>query len=279
MGKTATLFGALSLVLSTSFTASAQDADQVLAKIGEIEITLGNIIALKTRLPQNYQQIPNSELLDGIMEQLISQAALAQTADAKETRLVTSVLANERLALLAQESLRSVREAPVTEAEIEAFYAAEFEGFVGSQEFNASHILVDSEDEAKEIVTALDSGADFADLAREKSTGPSGPNGGQLGWFGMGQMVPEFENAVVELADGAISAPIQTQFGWHVIIRNDSRSTEAPSLDSVRSDIEAEILRTRINDAVTAATEATTITRNYSDLDPNVLDRTDLISE
>ena len=75
----------------------------------------------------------------------------------------------------------------------------------------------------------------FAEVAREKSTGPSGPNGGQLGWFGPGMMVPEFQTAVEQLEVGAISEPVQTQFGWHVITLNDKRNQEAPDLAAVRS--------------------------------------------
>jgi len=80
----------------------------------------------------------------------------------------------------------------------------------------------------------LADGADFATLAKERSTGPSGPRGGELGWFGTGQMVPEFEQAVIGLEDGAVSEPVQTQFGWHVVKRNDSRNKSAPSLDEVQ---------------------------------------------
>jgi peptidyl-prolyl cis-trans isomerase C len=99
----------------------------------------------------------------------------------------------------------------------------------------ASHILVETEDAAKAIIKELAAGADFATLAKAKSTGPSGPNGGALGSFGRGQMVPAFEAAAFALADGAITtAPIQTQFGWHVIKVDTKTVAPAPSLDEMR---------------------------------------------
>jgi peptidyl-prolyl cis-trans isomerase C len=102
-------------------------------------------------------------------------------------------------------------------------------------EFKARHILVESQSQALGLVTELEGGADFAELAKDKSTGPSGPNGGDLGWFAPNQMVAPFSQAVAMLADGAFTkTPVQTQFGWHVILREDSREAQPPTLESVR---------------------------------------------
>jgi len=102
-------------------------------------------------------------------------------------------------------------------------------------EFKARHILVESQGEATTLIANLEGGSDFAELAKEKSTGPSGPNGGDLGWFGPSQMVAPFSQAVAELKDGECTkAPVQTQFGWHVILREDSREAQPPTLESVR---------------------------------------------
>ena len=102
-------------------------------------------------------------------------------------------------------------------------------------EFNARHILVDSEQEAKDIIALLDAGGDFAELAREKSTGPSGPNGGELGWFGAGQMVKPFADATATLEKGSYTKePVQTQFGWHVIRLEDTREGTPPPFEDVK---------------------------------------------
>lgn len=106
------------------------------------------------------------------------------------------------------------------------------------RQFKARHILVETQAAGNELIEQLDEGADFQELAKANSTGPSGPNGGDLGWFSTDQMVKPFSDAVVELPDGKYSTePVQTQFGWHVILREDSRETEPPTLDSVRDGI------------------------------------------
>ena len=102
-------------------------------------------------------------------------------------------------------------------------------------EYNARHVLVDTEEAAKEVIEQLDGGADFAELAKEKSTGPSGPAGGELGWFSAGQMVKPFSDATAALEKGAYTKePVQTQFGWHVIRLEDSRESTPPPFEDVK---------------------------------------------
>ena len=125
-----------------------------------------------------------------------------------------------------------------TEEELLAEYAVQIE-LAPPLQFKAAHILVATQGEAADLITQLNDGADFAELATEKSTGPSGPNGGDLGWFSPNQMVAPFTEAVAKLEDGAYTTePVQTDFGWHVILREASRETEAPTFDSVRDNIE-----------------------------------------
>lgn len=127
--------------------------------------------------------------------------------------------------------------ATVTDAEIEAEYQNQAK-LAPAQQFKARHILVESQGEAIEIIALLDDGGDFVELARVRSTGPSGPNGGDLGWFSPDQMVKPFADAVASLDDGAYTKqPVQTQYGWHVILREESRATEAPTLESSREGI------------------------------------------
>jgi len=121
-----------------------------------------------------------------------------------------------------------------TEEEIFEEYTAQM-ALAPKSQFKASHILVETQESAVQLISQLDDGAEFAELARENSTGPTGPNGGDLGWFAPQQMVPEFSAAVEALEDGAYTAePVQTQFGWHVILREDTRATEPPPIDSQR---------------------------------------------
>jgi len=138
-----------------------------------------------------------------------------------------------------------------TDEEILSAYAKQIE-FAPSSDFKARHILVESQSAAIDIVSQLDSGADFIELAKSSSTGPSGPNGGDLGWFSPNQMVKEFSDAVAELENGSYTkTPVQTQFGWHVILREESRASEPPTLDSVREVIEQRIEQEKLQDYLT----------------------------
>ena len=111
-----------------------------------------------------------------------------------------------------------------------------------SDEVRARHILVNTEDEARSIIKDLEAGADFKSVAKAKSTGPSGANGGDLGFFGKGQMVPEFEKVAFALREGEVGeSPVKTQFGWHVIKVEERRKAEAPSFKSVKRKLEMEI--------------------------------------
>ena len=137
---------------------------------------------------------------------------------------------------------------------------------------------VETREDADGIKSELDEGADFAELAKQKSTGPSGPNGGALGWFGLGAMVPEFETAVVALEPGQISQPVQTQFGWHVILLNDTRKAKAPELDQVRAEIEAELRQKAVEERIAELTEQGEIEKpQIEDLNPEILRNLDLV--
>ena len=140
------------------------------------------------------------------------------------------------------------------------------------EEYNASHILVETEEEAVAVKAEIDAGADFAATAREKSTGPSGPNGGQLGWFGAGAMVPSFEAAVIALEVGEVSNPVQTQFGWHIIILNETRTPDAPTLEEVRDELLQNVRDTAVEEYVASLTAEAQIDQSgAADVDPSVL--------
>ncbi len=243
---------ALTAMMALPLAAETQpDASTVVARVNGDEITLGHVIATVAALPPQYQQAEDDVLFDFVLEQMIQQQLLGQQQDGLNTENALR-LDNETRSLRAVQTVATLTEAAVTDEAIQAAYDAQFNDFAGEDEFDASHILVETEDKAKELKTQLDDGADFAELARENSTGPSGPNGGALGWFGKGQMVPEFEGAVIALEKGQISDPVQTQFGWHLVKLNDKRKTEAPELDAVREElvqtIQQEVIQARIDE-------------------------------
>lgn len=233
---------------TTETPAPEVNAETVVARVGDVEITMGEVVLMRQALPPQYSQLPDEVLFTGIVDQLIDQELLAReapTGDATPKRLQLE-MTTERRALLARHTIDEVRGAEVSDADIQAAYDEVVAGIPVETEYNASHILVASEDEAKALVEELNGGADFATLAAEKSTGPSGPNGGQLGWFGKGAMVPEFEAVVLALEVGTISEPVQTQFGWHVVRLNETREKPAPTLEQLRQDLVSQILQTRL---------------------------------
>lgn len=279
MGKFSTLLRATGLAVTVAMPAAAQDATTVMATVNGTEITLGHMIALQERLPEQYKQLEDAVLFDGILDQLIQQTALSQEMEKDLSGAIEISKEYEIRAFLAGELLAKIGTADLDEAAIEAIYKERFAEGDPEMEFSASHILVETEEEAKELVVQLAGDTDFAELAKEKSTGPSGPSGGSLGWFGTGAMVPAFEEAVVALEDGAVSDPVQTQFGWHVIKRNESRVKEAPTLDAVRDEIERELRAKAIEDEITRLTDTAEVTRTEVEVDPTAIRNVGLLSK
>lgn len=270
--KPLSLAAALGLALSAPLSAQDVAGDAVVATVGETEITIAHMAAMLGTLSTEQQQLPMDVIFEGVLERLIQQEAVSQSQPdlSKATRLR---LENERRALIASEIVNQIAaDVVVTDAAVQGAYDNRFADFTPSKEYNASHILVATEDEALAIIEDLNDGADFAALAREKSTGPSGPGGGSLGWFGLGRMVPAFEAAVVTMEAGEVSAPVQTQFGWHVIRLDETRQPGVPALDEVRAELEQEVWRETLAAKVEALVQTTTIERaDLSGIDPAVL--------
>jgi len=143
-----------------------------------------------------------------------------------------------------------------TDEEILAEYENQL-ALTSTLQYKARHILVETQATAEDLIAQLEAGADFQELAKANSTGPSAPNGGELGWFSPEQMVKPFADTVAALEDGAFTkTPVQTQFGWHVILREESRANEPPTLDSVRDVIKQRIEQTKFQVYVEELREA-----------------------
>lgn len=273
------LLASVALVGLMSLPAAAQDADTVLATIDGVDITVGHVVALRARLPQEYQQLDDEVLFNGILDQMVRQQVLAATQRQAMSRADDLGLENEVRAFLAGAYIAANEVTEFSEADIQAAYDARFGSVDPEPQFNASHILVETEAEAASLVTQLAEGADFAELARTFSTGPSGPNGGQLGWFGLGAMVPSFEQAVLALEVGEVSPPVETQFGWHVVVLNDTRQADVPTLAEVRNDLVASLSQETFGALVDSLEAAATITRTEMEIDPSIVRNDALIAE
>ena len=262
----------LGLLVAMALPAAAQDASTVVATVNGTDITVGHMIVARATLPAQFQELPDEVLFNGILEQLIQQELLAQSFEGDLPPRATLSIDNETRSLTAGESLELLLQDALTDEAVQAAYDEKLSGLEASQEYNASHILVETEEEALAIQTEIAEGAEFSAVAREKSTGPSGPNGGQLGWFGTGAMVPSFEAAVIALEVGEVSDPVQTQFGWHVIILNDTRNAELPTLEQMGPELENELREKILNVRIVELTNAGSVDQSGAQgIDPALI--------
>lgn len=269
--KMSILAVSLSLALPVVAEDSA-DANTIVATVNGTQITLGHLILARQALPEQYSNYPAEMLFKGLLDQLVQQTLLAQSTSGEVSMRMELEMENQRRMLLAGAAIDTVMAMNISEDDVLQMYQAEFVNAESGAEYNASHILLESEEGALALVSALEGGADFADLAKEKSTGPSGPDGGQLGWFGPGMMVPEFEQAVQSLEVGAVSAPVQTQFGWHLIKLNDSRAMAAPSLSQARPEIEMRLRQSGTEAHIQSLVDGAQVTRiEDGKIDPALL--------
>ena len=272
MQKRLNFIAALGLAVTLAMPAQAQDANTVVATVNGTEITVGHMILARATLPEQYQQFPDNVLFEAILKQLVEQTLLAGDFSGDLPKRIALSLENEERSLIAGERVEALLSEALTNEALQEAYTLRFADAVPAQEYNAAHILVETEEEALAIKADLEGGADFATTAKEKSTGPSGPNGGSLGWFGQGAMVPSFEAAVVGLDVGAVSAPVQTKFGWHLIILNETRNGSAPTLDKVRPELEDEIRQAAMAAVIDALTEKAEIDQTGAEgIDPSIL--------
>ncbi|MCF3594739.1 peptidylprolyl isomerase [Rhodobacteraceae bacterium LMO-12] len=276
-------FLAVPLVALLSFAppAVADEApglDTVVATVNGTNITLGHILLVHNDLPQQYRDLPGDVLFKGIVDQLVHQTLLEQSQEGGLPKRVELALDNQRRSLMAAEAVQGILAGEVTEDAINKAYEEKYAAETPSKEYRASHILVETEEAAQALVEELNGGADFATLAKEHSTGPSGPSGGDLGWFGTGRMVPEFENAVTALEVDAVSPPVKTDFGWHVIKLFETRLAQAPALDAVRDQIVADLQNQMVEDRIAALSDAAEIDRTgETGFDPAILKDTSLL--
>lgn len=191
------------------------------------------------------------------LRELINVELIAQTAkneNIMQEKALVLELKRIKSALIASTYLQKhLQNLEISEDEINARYKTDYVEGTESTEYNANHILVKTEKEAQDIIQQLDKGTDFSELAKKLSTGPSGKKGGSLGWFTQSDMVGPFSKATASLTAGKYSKePVQTQFGWHVILLNEMRKAAAPTLESVRqkltTSIAADSIKTKLKE-------------------------------
>jgi peptidyl-prolyl cis-trans isomerase C len=239
------------------------DPAAVIATVNGVAVTLADLVAVRAELPQQYQALPDQTLYDGIRDQLVSQKVLEQAATAEglaDSPAVARQLALQRQNVLADAYLRREIGKRVTVEAIKAAYEAQYVNVEPVREIRASHILVADEALANEIKAKLDAGGDFAALAAEFGTDGTKTQGGDLGFFEKGMMVPEFAEAAFAMETGKPGGPVQTQFGWHLILVTDSRDRPAPDFAAVEGEIAQELTRAAAGEIVEALRAAAAVT-------------------
>lgn len=241
-----------------AFGAAAQAAGtDVVAKVGKQAITEDDLNRAAAELGEQFGKLPPGQRKLAVLSALIDIKSLAQEAEKAKMQDDPSV--KSRIAFLRERALHNAyfqKEAvdAIKDSELKARYDKEIVKLKPVEELHARHILVKTKEEAQAIIKQLDGGADFLTLAKANSSGPSGPDGGDLGFFGPGQMVPAFEKAAYGLEVGKYTqTPVETQFGWHVIQLIEKRAQPKPTFDQVKDQIREVVMREKYMSLVQAA--------------------------
>ena len=244
-------------IMMAPMQVSAQDAsDKVILKFDGVEIRQSDFDLFQELDPQ-FEQLQGAQKQLAILSALIDVKSLAKKATAD--KMDQDATFQKRLEFLKDRSLHNAYFqknviANISDEDVKARFEKEIAAVEPEQELRARHILVKTAEEANAIIAELDGGADFVELAKTKSTGPSGPQGGDLGFFGKGQMVPPFEAAAFALEAGAYTkSPVQTQFGFHVIKLEEKRDRPLPKFEEVQDQMRQVVLRERYLEAVKEA--------------------------
>jgi peptidyl-prolyl cis-trans isomerase C len=230
-----------------AFQGVAAAEDAVVAKVGSLEIKQSELDLAVANLDPQLAQLPDEQKKVAALSGAIDVKLLASNAEAAGMKDDPDY--QRRMAYIAERELhnaffkKNVVDAVTTE-EVKARYDKEVAGLPKQEEIRARHILVKTEEEAKAVIAELDAGKSFVDLAKEKSTDPNKSEGGDLGYFTKGRMVPEFEEAAFALEKGAYTkTPVKTQFGFHVILLEDKREAAPPAFEAVEQQVRQLVMR------------------------------------
>lgn len=235
-------------------------ANKVLAKVNGREITENDLNAFFQTLGQQIQgQFQGEQGMQRLLDELIYQELFyAEAIDTKleETEAFKSELHKMKENLLKQYNIKNLVESVhVEKDEISSFYTQNPHFFVGQAQVQASHILVETEEEANEVREAIQNGLAFTEAATQYSKCPSNQQGGDLGMFQRGQMVPEFEAAAFELKMNEISNPVKTQFGYHIILKTAEQEATTQPFEAVSDQIAHQLLVQKQNAAYLSKVE------------------------
>lgn len=247
------------------FAVAAQPADDpVLAKVNGVELHESDLALAEADIGQSLPPGAGDARRDALLSYLIDVTILATAAEAQKMQDgpgFARKLAFVRNKVLMEALLDQATKAAVSEEAMRKVYEESVSKLTPEEEVRARHILVDSEDKAKEVIAKLKAGGDFAALAKEYSKDPGAAEGGDLGYFTKDQMVAEFADAAFKMKKGDISDPVKTQFGWHVIKLEDRRQKPVPAFEQVKDQIEQFLVRKAQSDLVLKLRESAKVER------------------
>jgi peptidyl-prolyl cis-trans isomerase C len=235
-------FGADPASTAGAAAAPQPPAGQVVARVDGVELHFADVEAAQQSLPAQAQKLPLDSIYPILLDRLVDATLITEAG--RKDHLDQNPEVQRRLRqfqdrLIQQAYIERAVKAAATEDRLKARYQTLLKEKPAHEEVHASHILVKTEAEAKSVIAELDKGADFAALAKKYSTDPGGASGGDLGYFGRDDMVPEFAAAAFALPVGKYTEkPVKTEFGWHVIKVEDRRNGKPPSFEEARDELD-----------------------------------------
>ncbi len=272
------------IIAITFFIQSSQEiysqetlsADTPFIEVNGKIIKFGSAIIAFSKIQQSNVNFDKNTIFSQIVQQLVNEELLSQKID-KENKLTLLALEHEKRSAKAAQMVSKILKNFPNDELVKSAYKNLSNEFKGSLEYNASHILVKEEGQAKTIRKDISNGKNFEALAKEHSIGPSGKNGGNLNWFDLNSMVPEFSTALMVLSEGDISQPVQTKFGWHLIKLNKTREKKIPEFEEIKAQLVRNLRQKKINDYLNSLNENSKINFVGKDINPNEITNTKLL--
>ncbi|MBM3598768.1 MAG: peptidylprolyl isomerase [Alphaproteobacteria bacterium] len=263
---------AIALIAPAFGQSTTPAADRVAASVNGVQIRHSEVVAMIETLPAQYQQMPIEVLYPALLDRLIDGKLLGAAGRAKnlhnEAEVKRKLVAYEDR-LIQEAFLTAEIRSQVTEDALKKRYDESIKNHPTKEEVRARHILVDTEDKAKAVIAELKKGADFANVAKARSTDPAAAQGGDLGFFSAEQMVPEFSEAAFKLKNGEISqTPVKTNFGWHVIKVEERRTQAPPTFEDTKDDLSQEMSREVITGVIAGLRDKAKVERFNMDGTP-----------
>ena len=258
------------------YSQESLSADTPFIEVNGKIIKFGSAIIAFSKIRQSNRDFDQKTVFSQIVQQLVNEELLSQKID-KENQLTLLALEHEKRSAKAAQMVSKILKNFPNDELLNSAYQNLTEQLKNALEYNASHILVKEEDQAKTILADLKNGKAFEEMAKEHSIGPTGKNGGKLDWFDLNNMVPEFSTALMVLSEGDISQPVKTKFGWHLIKLNKTREKQLPELKDVKSQLIQNLRQKKINDYLNSLAENSQIEFVGKDIEPNEIANTKLL--